>query len=142
MANIVDFKVTNHAFDRLVDRCPEFQKIVKMISTPALKKKASYDFVKNFIEEKSFTNNTIFMNYLYSRYGYDKTYNFFIKDNIILVGISYSGGKYIVTILEKNKHLVHHLKNTTQKFKKKPEQINIDITPTPIPRRLRHIHSA
>ena len=141
MANISEFTLTNHAFERLVDRCLEFQKIVKITSTPALKKKAFYNFVQDFTEEKSFINNTIFMNYLYSRYGYDKTYNFFIKGNIILVGISYSGGKYIVTTLEKDKHLICHLRNTTKKFKKKIKEETIDMNPKPMPKRFRHLQN-
>lgn len=114
MANIKDFTLTKHAIDRLRERCVEFAKEVDWIKETALKKKETYSFMAKASEEKSFLNNSIFMNMLGEKYGYENRYTMFVRDDNVFVGVTNERGNFIVTVLKKSEHYVPHVRGVTR----------------------------
>jgi len=122
MASPQEFNLTKHAIDRLRERCPELSKEIDKIPESALKKKATYDYFLSAQEEKSFLNNSRFMDMLWTKYGFDNTYTMFIKDNAVFVGVTNEGGKFIVTTLKRDEHYIPHLRVKVKKFQKKSQE--------------------
>jgi hypothetical protein len=92
-----------------------------MIHSAALKLKATYDFMADAKEEKSFLNNSIFMTRLGEKYGFENCYTLFVRDNNVFVGVSNPRGRFIVTVLKRDDHYLQHIKNKVKKFAKKVE---------------------
>jgi hypothetical protein len=122
MASPRDFTLTKHAVDRLRERCVNFAKEVDWIKETALKKKATYEYMSKAVEEKSFLNNSRFMTTIWEKYGFDNTYNMFIRENNVFVGVTNQAGSFIVTVLNRDEHYVPHLREKVKKFAKKEDQ--------------------
>ena len=122
--------MSNHAITRLNERNREFSQMISKIEDKGLKLKATYDFLKNSTEEKSFLNNSKFMIKIHEKYGYDKSYTFFANGNSLFVGVIEQSRNVIVTVLERNGHEVAHLREKPQKFKSKNnEKIGVYFPP-------------
>jgi hypothetical protein len=126
MASSRDFTLTKHAVDRLRERCVNFAKEVDWIKEAALKKKATYEYMSKAVEEKSFLNNSRFMTTIWEKYGFDNTYNMFIRENNVFVGVTNQTGSFIVTVLNRDEHYVPHLREKVKKFAKK-ERSNVGV---------------
>lgn len=119
MANPLDYILTKHAIERLCERNSEFAAMLNDINLPSLKIKATYEFMKDTKEEKSFLNNSIFMTMLGEKYGFDNKYTLFVRDNSVFVGVSNPRGRFIVTVLKRDHHYISHIRQKVQKFEKK-----------------------
>ena len=122
MANPLDYALTNHAIERLHERCESFAKQIDSITIPALKRKVTYEFLSEASEEKSFLNNSVFMTMLGEKYGFENQYTMFVRDNSVFVGVSNNRGRFIVTVLKRDEHYLNHIKHRTKKFEKKPKE--------------------
>jgi len=122
MANASEFTLTNHAIVRLRERCETFSKLVDSIASGSLKLKATYDYVAQATEEKSFLNNSIFVNKLGEKYGFDQRYSLFVRNDMVFVGVSGERGNAIVTVLKKSEHYVPHIRESVKKFDKSPKK--------------------
>ncbi len=127
---VLDFALTKHAMDRLMERNPDFALEVSQITQPALKKKAFYEYLAQAREEKAFLNNSTFMTMIGEKYGFHNKYRMFSKDDIVFVGVQNEGGNFIVTALTKSEHYVPHVKHRVQKFKK-PEINTVEADASP-----------
>ena len=110
MSNIRDFTLSHHAIARLLERHPY---VCINESSPALKKKAIYEFMYGASEEKAFQNDIAFLTYLSERYGYDQ-YTMFVRANVVFVGkttIGEQNNHVIVTVLDKGAHSCRHIQN-------------------------------
>jgi hypothetical protein len=123
MASARDFTLTNHAIERLRERDENFPKLVDNITSTSLKLKATYDYVAQSTEEKSFLNNSIFMTKLGEKYGFDRRYYLFVRDDLVFVGVSGDQGNAIVTVLKKSEHYLYHVRETVKKFEKRPKKM-------------------
>ena len=119
MSDPRNFIVTNHAIDRLRERCPDYAKEVDKISSGSLKKKVTYDFISKASEEKSFLNNSRFMTMLGEKYGFENSYTLFVKENIVFVGVTNPRGNFIVTAMKRDEHYLAQIKNKVKKYEKK-----------------------
>jgi len=122
MSDIKNFIVTNHAIDRLRERCPEYIKLNDKILSIALKKKATYDFISQSSEEKGFLNNSRFMTMLGEKYGFDNRYTLFVRENIVFVGVTNLRGNFIVTTMKRDEHYLSQIKNKVKKYEKKSSE--------------------
>jgi len=119
VADPLDFIVTRHAVDRLLERNPEFAATVDPTLGQALKLKATYEYIASAKEEKSFLNNSIFMTMLGEKYGFENCYKMFVRDNSVFVGVSNERGRFIVTTMTRDGHYLAHIRHKVQKFQKK-----------------------
>lgn len=110
---IQDFRLSKHAVERLVERNEKF---AKSLTAPYQATSAAYRYIADAVEERSFLNDTRFMVMVHERYGFDKQYAMFVKDNSIFVGIVEPDVCTIVTVLNRNEHQVTHFK-TRRSFK-------------------------
>jgi hypothetical protein len=128
MTNPLDYTLTKHAIERLLERDPDFSKIcqtieaVSSINLPVLKLKAAYNYMKDASEERSFLNNSVFMTKLGEKYGFDNSYTLFVKANSVFVGVSNQRGNAIVTVLSRGEHYISHIKHKIKKFEKKAKK--------------------
>lgn len=120
MSNPSDFSISKHAMERLLERDKLFAKNTEHYK-PALKIKAMYEYLKDSSEEKRFLNNSTFMIMLGEKYGFDKQYTMFIKNDSVFVGVINNTKNVIVTVLDQKSHYLNHIKQKVQKFKCKKE---------------------
>ena len=116
-----DFRLSNHAIARLRERHPTIAKDVDSKFSDkdtALKKKLTYEYFYEAKEERGFLNDTKFMIALYEKYGYDRKYCIFGRDDILFVGVI-DEECCIVTTLTRDMHSTKHVRIQNKKWKKK-----------------------
>lgn len=144
MACRKDYILTNHVKERFVQRsnkkyshlnhcrtycCPVCDNLLRASRYELLNNK---DSVKEEIarrldladEDRSYINNTGFMNWYYEKYGYDKRFEFLVHEDILFVVVCDNGKKFVVTCVLSRTHLAGKSHLSKHKFrKKKPETV-------------------
>jgi hypothetical protein len=105
--------ITRHIKDRIKERFPDIYENLENSSDEDIR-----TLIKDGIVDRSFINNTKFMQYLYDTYGFGHTYDFIINGNIVFVIKKKKGDRVAVTCLDKRKTSFVR-KNTKFKGKKK-----------------------
>lgn len=63
-----------------------------------------YDKLDLADEDRSYVNNTMFMNWYYEKYGYDRRFELLVHDDIVFVVIFDQDKKIVVTCLRSKTH--------------------------------------
>lgn len=114
------FSLTLHAQERMRERFPHLMKDVDIEQTQALRVRKMYQFFWNSTVENRVINDTMFMQFIQDKYGYDKAFKFFVNGEMLFIGVVNPKGNAIVTVVDRTYYASRHLRPTTQKFKKKP----------------------
>jgi hypothetical protein len=69
-------------------------------------------------ENKSYLNNTGFMEWYFQKYGYDKRFEFLVHDDLLFVVVHDNGKKVIVTCVSSKTHIAGRCTRAVQKFNK------------------------
>jgi hypothetical protein len=104
MSILNEFKLSNHAIKRLLERDRNFAAMIPANCPERILRGKAYDYFKQSVEEKSVLNDTKFIMYIQERYGYDPI-KFFINGKTIFVGYVKPDVNIIVTTIligEKN----------------------------------------
>ena len=104
--------LTRHSIDRFGQR-------FKHLCEDETSQIVMYQLIGTSVDNRSFTNNTLFMNYLRERYGYQYRYKFLVNGDVVFVVNSYNGRQTVVTCLTKD--MASYLKEN-KKYKKQPKQ--------------------
>ncbi len=72
-------------------------------------------------ENRSYLNNTSFMQWYYDKYGYDKGFKFLVHEDMLFVVVVDNGKKIVVTCIPAKTHLAGKI-SFRPKFKKKEPQ--------------------
>jgi len=113
------FTLTKHAIERLVERDREFAKKYKDIEVPAFRIRFAYDYFLGSQEEKAFLNSSTFMTMLGERYGFDKKYRLFVRDDSLFVGVIDGTQHVVVTVLQRSGHYCRNICTPVKKYKSK-----------------------
>lgn len=74
--------------------------------------------ISNAEENRSYINNSTFMEWFYEKYGYDKTYQFLVHEDMLFVAVVEGSRKVVVTCIPAKNHVVGKAE-LRPKFKKK-----------------------
>lgn len=118
MAAPKEFKLSKHAFDRLLERDKEFNLLITKDMTPEMVHGLAYKYLNSSIEDKSFLNNTKFMVRIQEKYGYDPIF-IFVKNKSIFVGYRKPTKNVIVTVLNRDMDTANHIRHKRIKYKSK-----------------------
>jgi hypothetical protein len=142
-----DYVITHHLKERFVQRtrkkyvhmqrcreegCPHCRSlkvaIRAEIATDAenVFEKEIYDKLNHSDEDRSYLNNSGFMQWYYTKYGYDKRFEFLTCDDLLFVVVHDKGDKVCVTCVAAKTHLAGKSLLCKQKFnkvKKKEEKL-------------------
>lgn len=103
------YELTQHACKRLYERHPHI--FADPLQQGKQRWTSAYRVLDDSIEDKSVKNNTAFMIYVYEKYGFDKSFHFFVNGDVLFVGIETDGKKLITTTMSCNAHKIPHLRN-------------------------------
>lgn len=67
-------------------------------------------------DERSFLNNSNFMNWYYNKYGYDKGFEFLIHEDLLFIVIVERGRKIVVTCVLSKTHIAGKIHLSKKKF--------------------------
>ena len=110
MASPSDFALTTHAIDRRVQRGGKCAAHIKKLHDLNERRVEAYKMLVGAKESKAFTNNTLFMTSIHTKYEFDKKFVAFLSQGLIFLGIDSDNRKVIVTVLPKGEHYVPHLR--------------------------------
>ena len=121
-----EFSLTKHAMDRMRERFPHAMKDLEFEQSAAIRIRKMYEFLWNSTIENRVINDTMFMQYVQEKYGYDKNLKFFANQDMLFIGvIMANGGNYIVTVVNRLDYASKYLRPVTQKMKKKPDTYRV-----------------
>lgn len=114
--------------DRMCQQCCSLKQQIKM---DALSSKEEidadiYNSLDNADEDRSYLNNSGFMEWYYNKYGYDKRFEFLVYDDILFVIVHDAGKKVGVTCVLAKTHLAGKTiiyKSKFNRVKKKEEKL-------------------
>ena len=115
------FTLTRHAMDRLRERFPHVMDDVNFLQSPVERNRKMYDFLLNSTVENRVVNDTMFMQYVQEKYGYDKTLKFFANNDMLFIGVITESGNYIVTVVNRLENASRYLRPTERKVQRKPD---------------------
>ena len=115
------FSLTRHAQTRLRERFPHEMEDLNFEQSPALRIRKMYEFLWNSTVENRVVNDTMFMQYVQEKYGYDNTFKFFANHDMLFIGvIDPRGRNVIVTVVNRRDYSSLHLRPSERKLQKKP----------------------
>jgi hypothetical protein len=81
-------------------------------------------------EDRSYLNNSGFLGWYYNKYGYDKSFEFLVHDDLLFVVIHDEGKRMVVTCVVAKTHLAGKSFHSRIKFNKvkTKEQKAMDVT--------------
>lgn len=126
-----EFTLTKHAQDRIRERFPHAMDEVDFLQAPADRLRKMYEFLWNATVENRVINDTMFMQYIQEKYGYDKTFKFFANRDMLFIGVVASNGNFIVTVVNRNDYVSRYLRPTEKKMQKKPVAFRRPPKPRP-----------
>ena len=88
--------------------------------SPALRIRKMYEFLLNSTVENRVINDTMFMQYVQEKYGYDKTLKFFANRDMLFIGVITPTGNFIVTVVNRMGYSSRYLQPSERKLQKKP----------------------
>lgn len=95
-------EVYKHLQDCRIDSCKQCKLLVKQLRREANTKEV-HEEVKSILdkakENKSYLNNSNFMDMIYEKYGYDKRYRFLLNGNVVFVIVVRNNQEFVVTCL-------------------------------------------
>ena len=115
-----EFTLSRHAIQRLRERFPDDMKEVDFEQSPALRIKLMYDFLLAATVENRVIHDTMFMQYLQDKYGYDKAFKFFANGDMLFIGVMSKRGNCIVTVVNRSQYPSRFLRAAEKKIQKKP----------------------
>ena len=115
------FTLTRHAMDRIRERFPLAMEEVNFLQTPVERNRKMYDFLLNSTIEKRVIHDTMFMQFVQEKYGYDKSLKFFANNDMLFIGIVTESGNYIVTVVNRHDYASKYLRPTAKKIQRKPD---------------------
>lgn len=114
------FLFSRHAQDRLRERFPQTMHEIEFEQSAALRIRKMHELLWNSTIENRIINDTMFMQYLHEKYGYDKTMKFFANNNILFIGIMASDANVIVTVVNRDDYASRYLRPVAKKLQPKP----------------------
>ena len=111
MSAAVQFRITNHATERLFERGGKLLRHVPKTATPYARKIEAERMIARSKEVKSFINDTRFMSFLHRKYGYDRVYKAYTVDGLVFLGIVHPDAIVIVTVMDQQEHRVNHFRH-------------------------------
>lgn len=113
------FSLSRHAMDRMRERFPHAMKEIEFEQSPGLRTKKMYEFLWNASIENRVINDTVFMQYIREKYGYDKNLKFFANNDMLFIGVMSAEGNCIVTVVNRLDYSSRHLRPVEKKMQKK-----------------------
>lgn len=126
-----EFTLTKHAQQRIRERFPHAMEEVDFLPTPADRLRKMYEFLWNATLENRVINDTLFMQYIQDKYGYDKSFRFFANQDMLFIGVVATNGNFIVTVVNRNDYVSRYLRPTEKKMQKKPVTFRRPPKPRP-----------
>jgi hypothetical protein len=80
--------------------------------------KRIHDYLDQAEENRSYLNNTGFMEWYYSKYGFDKRFEFLVHDDLLFVVVWDHGKKVVVTCVAARTHIAGRSHLNKPKFNK------------------------
>lgn len=124
------FTLTRHAMDRIKERFPEAMTDIMFEQSAAIRNRKLYEFLWNSTLENRVINDTMFMQYAYEKYGFDKQFKFFANGDMLFIGVIATDGNYIVTVVNRSTYVCRYLRPTVRKLQKKPNTFQVKQTNT------------
>lgn len=78
-------------------------------------------------QDRSCFNNTDYMDWYYTKYGFDKRFEFLIHNELLFIVVEDTKGKVIVTCVSSKNHIAgksYHSKSRFNKIPKKKDRLN------------------
>ena len=136
--NRKDYVLTTHLRERFVQRtnkrynhiqnckmkeCRKCDKLKKEIHFEIAYEKRSIDAelyrrIELAEENRSYLNNTGYMDWYYEKYGFDKRYEFLVHEDLTFVVVIDEGNKVVKTCLYSKSHIAGRSHNSKKKYKK------------------------
>ena len=123
-----EFSLTNHAQDRMRERFPHALKDIEFEQSEWIRNRRMYEFFWNSTVENRVINDTLFMQYIQEKYGFDKKLKFFANNDMLFIGVMSGGGNRIVTVVNRHTYSSKYLRPSEQKMKKKPDTYRSKMT--------------
>lgn len=123
-----EFTLTRHAQDRIKERFPLAMEEVMFEQSAAMRNRKMYEFLWNATVENRVINDTMFMQYVREKYGYDKTLKFFANRDMLFIGVITPDGNFIVTVVNRDNYASRYLRTTERKLQKKPDTFRVRHT--------------
>lgn len=114
------FTLTRHAQDRMHERFPEAMQDIQFEKSAAVRNRMMRGFLLNATVENRVINDTMFMQFLHEKYGFDKNFKFFANQNMLFIGVIDNGANYIVTVVNRSDYSSKYLRPVERKLQKKP----------------------
>lgn len=114
------FTLTRHAQDRMLERFPDAMKDILFEKSAAIRNRMMRDFLLNATVENRAINDTMFMQFLQEKYGFEKNFKFFANQNMLFIGVIDNGANCIVTVVNRSDYSSKYLRPVERKLQKKP----------------------
>lgn len=115
-----EFTLSKHAIQRLQERFPDSMQEINFEQSAALRIKKMYEFLLASTVESRVIHDTMFMQYLQEKYGYNKAFKFFANGDMLFIGVVSKRGNCIVTVVNRSQYPSRFLRATEKKIQKKP----------------------
>lgn len=112
------FILTKHAVTRLAERDKDFKKTIQGLANPTDILKLAYEYFKEAVEERTFINNSNFMTMLGEKYGFDKKFHMYVRNDSIFVCVIDDQAHVVVTVVQKSQHYCRNIAGKNTKYKK------------------------